>query len=420
MEKHMKVDEGFLARMRDSFKLLQSDGPMAATAAIQSALRGEPLSPEAEAQSQKNQEHQGHQGHTDGLDSGVGAGRFAKGMQEKWAGLWDKEGITDLDFHDILNSSLAGTPAPAADVDGDTTGETDAAKGRFVNATFTNAAGTRAYKVYIPSAYTGQALPVLVMLHGCKQNPDDFAAGTAMNTVAEENDCIVVYPAQARGANGSNCWNWFQKGDQQRDRGEPSIIAGITQEVVRQYGADPSRCYIAGLSAGGAMAAIMSARYPDLYAAVGIHSGLPLGAAHDVPSAFAAMKSSSPTFEPPPGFTPTIVFHGDRDKTVHPANGAQAFDQGVPRVSKASSPAQADPAVTVNKGTVPRGRSYSTTVRRDASGKPVAEYWVIHGAGHAWSGGSRKGSYTDPKGPDASSEMLRFFYQHALKPEVHH
>jgi len=279
-------------------------------------------------------------------------------------------------------------------------------KGTFLTASCTNHAGTRAYKVYVPSSYNGQALPLIVMLHGCKQNPNDFAAGTGMNAIAEQNSCFVVYPAQAHAANGSNCWNWFKTDDQQRDRGEPSIIADITRDVIRKYHIDPSRVYVAGLSAGGAMAAIMGAAYPELYAAVCIHSGLPVGAAHDLPSAFAAMKNGTATQEPRKARRkpiPVIVFHGDRDMTVHPRNGEQALAQCIEHTER---------AVTVKKGKVPHGRTYTRTVQHDRDGKAIAEQWIVHGAGHAWSGGSLSGSYTDPKGPDAAQEMLRFFYTH--------
>jgi len=275
-----------------------------------------------------------------------------------------------------------------------------------VSASCTNRAGTRAYKVYVPSRARGQARSLIVMLHGCKQGPDDFAAGTGMNGIAEQNDCVVAYPAQAPAANGSNCWNWFRTGDQHRDRGEPSILADITREVTARYRVDPGRVYVAGLSAGGAMAAILAARYPELYAAVGIHSGLPVGSAHDLPSALSAMKGAAAPRQAPRTPIPVIVFHGDRDTTVDPRNGEQALAQCV------------DPGgseVTVEEGKVPHGRAYTRTTHHDGEGRVVAERWVVHGAGHAWSGGSRDGSYTDPKGPNASQEMLRFFQAHARK-----
>jgi poly(hydroxyalkanoate) depolymerase family esterase len=290
-------------------------------------------------------------------------------------------------------------------------------KGRFVSGTCTNAAGTRSYKLYIPASYTGEALPLIVMLHGCTQNPDDFAVGTEMNVVAEERHCFVVYPAQTKTANGSNCWNWFQPGDQRRDHGEPSIIADITRKIAREYKIDERRVYAAGLSAGGAMAAILGATYPELYAAVGIHSGLPIGVAHDTSSAFAAMKggngkvSARAASARSPAVLahaiPVIVFHGDRDSTVHASNGDTALRQCV------QAHAADDISVKVEQGRSRNGRSYTRAVHHDAQGKAIAEKWTVHGAGHAWAGGSGKGSYTDPQGPDAAREMVRFFYTHA-------
>jgi poly(hydroxyalkanoate) depolymerase family esterase len=244
------------------------------------------------------------------------------------------------------------------------------------------------------------------MLHGCTQSPDDFAAGTRMNELAEEQGFLVAYPEQTRSANSSRCWNWFNPGDQRRDGGEPALIAGITRQIMRDHPVDTRRVYVAGLSAGGAAAAIMGATYPDLYAAVGVHSGLACGAASDMMSAFTAMRQGmSPTAAGPRrsgAAVPTIVFHGDRDTTVSPVNGDQVLAQ-----AEAASKLH----TMVRNGTAPGGIGYTCTVRTDDGGRPMSEHWVLHGAGHAWSGGSPAGSYTEPRGPDASREMMRFFRQ---------
>ena len=278
---------------------------------------------------------------------------------------------------------------------------------RFIAGTFSNAAGSRTYKLFIPSRCQGQRLPLIVMLHGCTQSPDDFAAGTRMNFLAEEQNCFVVYPEQPSGANQSKCWNWFRTSDQRRGGGEPSMIAGITRQIMRDHVIDPKRVYVAGLSAGGAAAAIMGATYSDLYAAVGIHSGLACGAASDLPSAFAAMRQGGGSKAVADGKTsvPTIVFHGDRDTTVHPKNGDQIIEQSA-RATR--------PTTKVLRGRVPHGHAYTRTILIDGAGRAISEHWNIDGAGHAWSGGSPAGSYTDPQGPDATREMLRFFLEHSL------
>lgn len=271
---------------------------------------------------------------------------------------------------------------------------------RFEERTHASPAGARPYKVYTPSGYSGQPLPLVVMLHGCTQSPDDFAAGTRMNELAEAHMFIVVYPAQTQAANMSKCWNWFNARDQQRDGGEPAIIAGITGDVMREFTVDAGRVYVAGLSAGGAAATIMGATHPDLYAAIGVHSGLMCGAASDLPSALNAMRQGAPAARKNAGSTvPTIVFHGDRDSTVHAVNGEQVMAQ---------AGAGSAPATHVIHGEE-AGVSYTQTVESDEAGRPVREHWVLHGAGHAWSGGSRQGSYADETGPDASREMVRFF-----------
>ena len=266
-----------------------------------------------------------------------------------------------------------------------------------------DASGTRAYKLYVPPGYRGQALPLVLMLHGCTQNPDDFAAGTGMNDAALERDFFVLYPAQAQHVNASRCWNWFKHNHQGRGRGEPALLAGMTRDVMRRYNIDLHRVYVAGLSAGGAMAAILGDAYPDLFAAVGVHSGLPTGSATDVKSAFTAMKAGAAAAASTGRTPPTIVFHGDQDTTVHPVNGEQ--------VVAACAGAARPEFVRARSG---NGRAYTRCIYRDAGSRVVAEHWVVHGAGHAWSGGNARGSYTDSKGPDATEEMLRFFFANAL------
>jgi poly(hydroxyalkanoate) depolymerase family esterase len=283
----------------------------------------------------------------------------------------------------------------------------------FVERSYTNGAGGRSYKLYVPSGYDGQAVPLIVMLHGCTQSPDDFATGTRMNGLAEEHTFLVAYPAQSGSANMQKCWNWFQATDQQRGRGEPSLIAGITKQVMDEYQVEEGRVYVAGMSAGGAMAAILGATYPDLYAAVGIHSGLAPGSAHDLSSAFTAMRQGGPVVARPENtgrgkrILPTIIFHGDGDTTVHPRNSERLLAH-----LDAGNRNGSSPRVNTRRGGVPGGYEYTRFTYKDASGRDLVERWSVHGLGHAWSGGSYPGSFTDPKGPDASSEMVRFFRQH--------
>ncbi len=290
--------------------------------------------------------------------------------------------------------------------------------GRWLSEVFINFAGMRDYRIYIPGSYSGRKTPLVVMLHGCKQNPEDFAAGTKMNALAEEHGFIAVYPGQSETANGMRCWNWFNPRNQHRGRGEPSIIAGITRQVMRRYAVDPERVYIAGLSAGGAMTAIMAATYPDLYAAAGVHSGLARGAARNVPAAYSAMRSGDAVIAPEvaiapmslsdPRPVPMIVFHGDRDETVNLRNSGQVLAQ-------AAQDRMGSLRRQESSGRVRQGHAYTRTAYLDRKGRSFFELWVVHGSSHAWSGGSEAGSYTDPLGPDASREMLRFFLSH-----VHH
>jgi poly(hydroxyalkanoate) depolymerase family esterase len=298
-----------------------------------------------------------------------------------------------------LGLSLRRAPPSMADIVPD--------GARFVEGTYKNAAGSRAYRLFIPSGYHGQPIPLVIMLHGCTQSPEDFAAGTRMNFIAEEQTCFVAYPAQRAEANQAKCWNWFRPTDQQRGRGEPSLIAGITRQIMRDHSVDPRRVYIGGLSAGAAAAAVMGSAYGDLYAAIGIHSGLACGAATDLPSALIAMKQGggSDAMRGDGPTVPTIVFHGDRDTTVHSNNGDRIVRQSIGGMRTNAK---------VNRGQVPGGHAYTRTVHTDAGGRGILEHWEIHGAAHAWSGGSPAGSYTDPDGPDATREMLRFFLEHSL------
>ena len=321
-----------------------------------------------------------------------------------------------------------GTPAsvrmaspaadPAVDAVADVASRTQLA--RFEESSFTNASGTRAFKLFEPAGFEGRSLPLVVMLHGCTQNPDDFATGTRMNELAQQRGAFVLYPAQAARSNANKCWNWFVPADQRRGQGEPALLAGMTRHVMQTHAVDADRVYVAGLSAGGAMAAILAREYPDLYAAAGIHSGLPAGAAHDVASAFTAMKTGGATMKmpwspvaaaataPAESSVPVIVFHGDADATVAAVNG-DAVVRAALAAASAGARASAGESTRVDAS---GERRATRTLWRDAAGATAAEHWLVHGAPHAWSGGASAGSYTDPSGPDASREMLRFFLDH--------
>ena len=262
------------------------------------------------------------------------------------------------------------------------------------------------YQLFVPTGATAPPgpRPLVLMLHGCTQDPADFAAGTRMNELAQAQGFVVLYPAQSRQMNPQGCWNWFKHSHQRRGHGEPELLASLTRAVMQRHDVDPARVYVAGLSAGGAMAAVLGRCYPELYAAVGVHSGLAAGVAHDLPSALAAMKGPSPAPAGAADGKPVIVFHGDADATVHPHNAAAVV------AGSTQAPATTE-AVAAGR---PGQRRATRRVHRGADGRVVAEHWTVHGAGHAWSGGSPGGSYTDPSGPDASAAMWRFFQEHPL------
>ncbi|WP_231402464.1 extracellular catalytic domain type 1 short-chain-length polyhydroxyalkanoate depolymerase [Caenimonas aquaedulcis] len=320
----------------------------------------------------------------------------------------DVTDVTDVAFREL--PSPGGAPAAAAEQPSPASSTGPAS---FERHAFDGGAKPYTYWLYTPGRQDDSApLPIVVMLHGCTQDGADFATGTAMNELAAVRGCLVVYPEQRQDANSMRCWNWFEPAHQRRDSGEPAMIAALALEVAARHGGDTSRIYIAGLSAGGAMATLVGQLYPDVFAAVGVHSGLPAQSAQDVVGAMSAMRKPAAQRTPSTRAgiaVPTIVFHGNSDRTVHPGNGKRIVQEAVSAADAKGVPLSSRPG--------PTGAS-SRTVRRavhsSAEGQPWVESWEIVGAPHAWSGGRAAGTYTDPQGPDASAAMLDFFLQHRL------
>ena len=284
--------------------------------------------------------------------------------------------------------------------------------GQFISASHSIGHASRDYKLYVPASYRGQPMPLIVMLHGCRQNPDDFATGTRMNAWAEREGFLVAYPAQAPRANGANCWNWFEPAQQLRDGDEPAVIAGIVGAIAKSHAVDRARVFAAGLSAGAAMAVILGATHPEVFAAVAAHSGLPFGAAHDVGSAFAAMHGgAAPAAAAKAGAAvPTLVIHGDADATVTAANGNAIVEQALRGFARREGVLRRRVREPLTAG----ARECTAIDYLDASGRHRVEEWVVHGGAHTWFGGDPSGSYTDAGGPDASALIVRFFLDQAV------
>ena len=367
----MKVDKPFIEAMRHATQLIRTQGPRAATQFIQGLFRtGQPIPP-ATAPSP------------------------------------ERAGDSATLIEDIVEPIAKAEPrAPEVPF------ELPSASGQFLSKQFSSDAGTRNYKLYVPSSYVGSPAPLLVMLHGCTQDPDDFALGTRANRWAESRRYLVVYPQQTQRANAHRCWNWFRPEDQRAGRGEPAIIAGITKQVIDEHPIDTQRVYVAGLSAGGAMAAIVGQAYPELFAAIGVHSGLPVGAAHNVPSALAVMRSGHPhgaaLAQTDRSVVPLIVLHGDADRTVNPAHASRLIEVAL-AAQKSGKPLR---TVEQTADATEGNHAYRRTQHVAENGKSFIEEWELRGAGHAWSGGDAAGSYADARGPDATQAMLDFFDQH--------
>jgi poly(hydroxyalkanoate) depolymerase family esterase len=313
---------------------------------------------------------------------------------------------------------------------------TIARAGTWVNGSVTNASGSRNYRIWIPTSYSGKsARPLVMMLHGCTQTPDDFAAATQMNSIADKDNFLVVYPEQPATANALRCWNWFEASQQSRDQTEPSLLAEIVSTVGKTYKTDARRVYVAGISAGGAMAIIMAATYPELFAAVGVHSGLAYKAATSLTEARPAMAAAGadPTrlgqlaFEAPANsgnskhLMRVIVFQGTKDGAVSPANADRIISQWAKTndlIDDAKDNNSVDDVADgKQEGTIASGYSFKLEVYNDHAGKPLMEKWIVDEMKHAWSGGAAGVPYSDPKGPDASKEMWRFFLQSPPLPK---
>jgi len=338
------------------------------------------------------------------------SGQGAEGVSRE-PGAGDEASIIDGEWHTV--DARGETAAPAEDAPAGGARAPDG-RGTLTRGLHTGRSRALDYRLFVPPLAPDTPPPALVvMLHGCTQDADDFARGTAMDALALEHGFLVLYPEQSSRANAQRCWNWFKGNHQRRSQGEPALIEGAIGEVVAAHGVDAERIFVAGLSAGGAMAAILGDVAPTLFRAIGVHSGLAAGTANDLPGALASMRGGQGRGAPASALDaatrlpPTIVFHGDADRTVHPENGERVVAACVEAARRVSGAV----AVAERRQGRDGGRAWTRDVHRDASGDVVVEHWCVAGAAHAWSGGDPRGSYADAAGPDASAEMVRFFLE---------
>ncbi len=284
----------------------------------------------------------------------------------------------------------------------------------------------RAYRLYLPAAVSSRnGLPLLVMLHGCKQDALVFAEGTRMNQLAERHDFIVLYPEQSRQANPLGCWNWFDPAVL-KGAGEAAALARIVRSVMKRYPVDPTRIYVAGMSAGGAMACVLAARYGSLFAACAIHSGLMYRAAASPLAAGSAMRrgSASSAVETAresalasrtsAAFVPTLVIHGAHDETVRPVNADQIVEQSLTLAEYESQPPK--PLVATAERRVAGSRRAYQLNDYARDGRIVLRKIIIEGLDHAWSGGDERHPFNDSQGPDASQLIWEFLREFRRRP----
>ena len=293
--------------------------------------------------------------------------------------------------------------------------------GRWLRSTYTGPAGSRSYDVYLPAGHRRTArVPLVVLLHGCNQASEEFVAATRFTALADRHGFVIVAPRQTRGYQPGGCWRWYESAHQARGTGEPAILAGIVAKVLAEpsrWRIDRSRVYAAGISAGGAMALILAATYPEVFAAVGVHSAPAYRSATSGGRALGAMRGRGAVVTPLAGarMAPLIVFQGTGDRVVHARSGTLVAEQWL-AYDAARSAGPGDPhRITRSRAAARRsadGRRYTVTRWYSARGRKQLEYWRVEGLGHAWSGGLADGSYSDSRGPRASTAMWQFFAAH--------